>query len=72
MKIDKSARILHLGCGNSEFSERMYDDGYHENINIDICSNVISFMKERNINREKMECMFCINDNEYKGLILIK
>lgn len=48
--------MLNLGCGNSEFSERMYDDGYNNMINIDICENVIKFMIERNHHREKMIC----------------
>jgi 2-polyprenyl-3-methyl-5-hydroxy-6-metoxy-1,4-benzoquinol methylase len=35
-------KILVLGCGNAEFSEHMYDDGYHNIYNIDISSVVIS------------------------------
>ena len=57
LKIEKSIKILNLGCGNSEFCERMYDEGYHNLYNIDICQNVIKFMKDRNIHREKMICM---------------
>ena len=56
VKCDKSSRILNLGCGNSEFCERMYDDGFHNLLNIDICDNVIKFMIERNHHREKMLC----------------
>jgi hypothetical protein len=52
--------MLNLGCGNSEFSERMYDDGYHNMLNIDICENVIKFMIERNHHREKMICNLII------------
>ena len=26
--ISKNSRILNVGCGNSEFSEKMYEDGY--------------------------------------------
>ena len=33
--------VLNVGCGNSEFSEKMYDDGYKNNYNIDFCKNVI-------------------------------
>jgi hypothetical protein len=57
LKIEKSIKILNLGCGNSEFCERMYDEGYHNLFNIDICQNVIKFMQDRNIHREKMICM---------------
>ena len=48
LKIKKESRILNVGCGNSEFSEKMYDEGYNHNYNIDICQNVIDFMKSRN------------------------
>ena len=46
--IKKEYRILNVGCGNSEFSEKMYDEGYKHNYNIDICKNVIDFMSKRN------------------------
>ena len=26
----KQVKILILGCGNAEFSEDLYDDGYHD------------------------------------------
>jgi len=35
------SKILVLGCGNAEFSEDLYDDGYHFIYNIDISSVVI-------------------------------
>ena len=50
----KNANILNVGCGNSEFSENMYSDGFTNIYNIDICPNVISFMKERNKNKKGM------------------
>jgi 2-polyprenyl-3-methyl-5-hydroxy-6-metoxy-1,4-benzoquinol methylase len=56
--LDKSAKLINMGCGNSEFCENMYDDGYHNVYNIDICENVIQNMKERNKTREKMICNF--------------
>lgn len=34
-------KILVLGCGNAEFSEDLYDDGFHNVYNIDISSVVI-------------------------------
>ena len=48
LHIKKDSRILNVGCGNSEFSEKMYDEGFTHNYNIDICKNVIDFMKTRN------------------------
>ena len=46
--IKKESRVLNVGCGNSEFSEKMYEEGFTHNYNIDICQNVIDFMKARN------------------------
>ena len=55
LNIDKeSGKILNLGCGNSEFSENMYDDGYKNIKNIDISQNVINYMKERSQDRPEM------------------
>lgn len=42
------SKILVLGCGNAEFSEDMYDDGYKDITNVDISDVVIQKMKERN------------------------
>jgi 2-polyprenyl-3-methyl-5-hydroxy-6-metoxy-1,4-benzoquinol methylase len=47
-------KICILGCGNAEFSEDMYDDGYTNMHNIDISSVVIEQMKFRNKDRSKM------------------
>ena len=44
-----------LGCGNSELSEKMYDNGYENITNIDICENVINEMAERNKDKQKMK-----------------
>ena len=46
--IKKESSILNVGCGNSEFSEKMYYEGFTHNYNIDISQNVIDFMKSRN------------------------
>ena len=55
LNISKEAgKILNLGCGNSEFSENMYDDGFHNIKNIDISKNVIKLMSERNKDRTEM------------------
>lgn len=44
---DKSSRIVMLGCGNSTLSQDMYDDGYHQIVNIDyskICVDKMAAM----------------------------
>jgi hypothetical protein len=47
-KLDKDeSKTLVLGCGNAEFSEHMYNDGYKIIYNIDIAQNVIDNMKDR-------------------------
>ena len=48
LKIPKRSTILHIGIGNSEFSEKMYDEGYKKSYNIDYARNVIHYMKQRN------------------------
>jgi ubiquinone/menaquinone biosynthesis C-methylase UbiE len=49
LKINKeTGQVLNLGCGNSEFAENMYGDGYKNIKNIDISHNVIKSMSERN------------------------
>lgn len=53
-KGSRSSRILHVGCGNSELTEQMYDNGYHNIVNIDYSEVVISQMQQRNRNRSKM------------------
>ena len=50
----ETGQILNLGCGNSEFSENMYCDGYKNIKNIDISTNVIKIMSERNKDKEGM------------------
>ena len=37
----KDIKILVLGCGNAEFSEDLYDDGYTNVVNVDISQVVI-------------------------------
>lgn len=49
------AKVLILGCGNAEFSQEMYDEGYKNIINIDISSVVIDQMKKLNEARPEME-----------------
>lgn len=50
----ETSRIINLGCGNSEFAEKMYDDGYKNIVNIDISKNVIKTMQDRNKSRNIM------------------
>jgi len=52
--LTKSSKILVLGCGNAEFSEHMYDDGFENIDNCDISSVVIEQMRARNAQRTKM------------------
>lgn len=60
-KLDKKlSNAVILGCGNAEFSEKMYDDGYEKIFNVDISDNVIKVMSERNKVRDKMQCNNCI------------
>jgi len=53
--VDKEHRILNLGCGNAEITEFMYDDGFHNIVNMDISDVVITQMKERNKHRPNMK-----------------
>lgn len=56
-KLNKlTSKILVLGCGNAEFSENIYDDGFRSIYNIDISKNVITNMQKRNENRKDMIC----------------
>lgn len=48
LQLSKKSTILHIGIGNSEFSEKMYDEGYKKSYNIDYARNVIHYMKQRN------------------------
>ncbi len=48
LNLSKRCVILHVGIGNSEFSEKMYDEGYKKCYNIDFARNVIHYMKQRN------------------------
>jgi SAM-dependent methyltransferase len=50
--IDREARILMLGCGNSLLSEQMYEAGFCSICNIDISPTVIGSMQERNSHRQ--------------------
>lgn len=45
--INKSDKILMLGCGNSSLSEDMYHDGYKNIVNIDFSPVVIENMRRK-------------------------
>ena len=40
-------KILHIGCGNSELGEQLYNEGFKNITNIDFSVTVIDKMKER-------------------------
>ncbi|KIK79713.1 hypothetical protein PAXRUDRAFT_833960 [Paxillus rubicundulus Ve08.2h10] len=44
---DKEAKILMLGCGNSKFSEDMWEDGYRNIVNVDYSAVVIEQMRAK-------------------------
>ncbi|KAG1445202.1 hypothetical protein G6F55_012044 [Rhizopus delemar] len=56
--LNKSEKILHLGCGNSELPFDMSDAGYKEIVNIDYAETVIRRMKA--VTQEKQK--------DYSGL----
>lgn len=53
IKLDKEAKILMVGCGNSRMSEQMYDDGFKNMVNMDISPYVIEKMKVYTDKKEK-------------------
>ncbi len=54
---ETSIKILIVGCGNSAFSEELYDLGYHNIINIDFSDVVINQLKEKNkTKRPDLKC----------------
>ena len=48
LNLSKRSVILNVGIGNSEFSEKMYDEGFKKSYNIDFARNVIHYMRLRN------------------------
>jgi 2-polyprenyl-3-methyl-5-hydroxy-6-metoxy-1,4-benzoquinol methylase len=58
----KDIRTLVVGCGNAEFSENLYDDGFKDITNIDLSSQVISFMKSRVKEKGELVCNY-LNNN---------
>ena len=64
-----SNSILILGCGNSDFSSLLYDDGYHRITNIDFSELVIEEMKVKNISRHNMKWLVQDMTNMSKSLV---
>lgn len=58
---NKEARILHIGCGNSELQFGLYSAGYHNIVNIDISGVVIEQMRreqeEKGFDKMQFEVM---------------
>ena len=54
---NKNPKILQLGCGNSQLSLDLYEDGYDDITNIDISQVLISKMKRKypHLNYEVMD-----------------
>eukprot|EP00746_Dinoflagellata_sp_MGD_P020808 gnl/MRDRNA2_/MRDRNA2_14848_c0_seq1.p1 gnl/MRDRNA2_/MRDRNA2_14848_c0~~gnl/MRDRNA2_/MRDRNA2_14848_c0_seq1.p1 ORF type:complete len:423 (+),score=53.00 gnl/MRDRNA2_/MRDRNA2_14848_c0_seq1:115-1269(+) len=75
---NRNASILHVGCGSSNITEMMYDEGYHKIRNIDASAVVIEQMVQRNRKRPLMtwEVMDSTNmsslQNETFDLVLDK
>ena len=53
-RINKKDKILNIGCGNACLTEDMYDNGYHNIINMDFSQVVIDQMQSKNSSRHKM------------------
>lgn len=53
--LSKDARILMLGCGNSNMSALMYAEGFERIVNVDISEAVIDRMAKRYAHLERME-----------------
>ncbi len=45
---NREAQILNLGCGNAAITEHMWDEGYHNILNVDNSKEVIAQMRKRN------------------------
>lgn len=46
-RLTPESRILMLGCGNSDLSEKMYLAGYENIVNVDISSHVLDLLRAR-------------------------
>ena len=55
---NKNAKILHIGCGNSELQFGLYNQGYHNIFNIDISGVVIEQMCKEQLEKGYSEMKF--------------
>jgi len=46
--IKPSSKVLNVGCGNSDLSADMYDDGFQNIVNVDFSEVVIEEMRRKN------------------------
>ena len=53
---------MHVGCGNSQLQDRLYEKGYHKIINIDISSVVIEQMNKNKELNNYGEMVFEVMD----------
>lgn len=53
--IDVEEKILVIGCGNSQFSEKLYGAGYRNITNIDISETLIANMTRVHADKPKMK-----------------
>jgi len=56
-----SHHILNIGCGNSQFSEQLYDSGFPNIKNIDFSEKVIKKMKKRS-SKKRPEMSYDVQD----------
>merc|ERR1712139_111123 len=45
--LKQDAKILMLGCGNSDMSEKMYKDGFEQIVNIDISEQLLQNLRQK-------------------------
>lgn len=58
LNLSKSTiKTLNVGCGNSEMSESMYNDGYIKIYNIDIVDSIVELMKKRALGKTGLKCI---------------
>ncbi len=72
-------RILVVGCGNSTFSDDLYDAGFHNIVNIDFSKNVILKMSEKSQANGRSEMQWKVMDmlamdfeNEFFDVVIDK
>ena len=67
LNIPKDANILNVGSGTSELSEKLYDDGYTNNYNIDISIESLNIMRKRNIGKRPKIVYIPMNAKKMKN-----